>query len=507
MQGKTTKYEYILATLKILCIAIPIFLCGILVFVNIMQYYASREMLNMLVMQASQQGSSAGQLWEQGNGIVTTDLLNTGITIISIAVTIWIGLNIYNVVSKEEIEKRMKEYDGYRKEIDQYMDEYRKSMTKVYMTNQLYRTSDRYIASEFFMDQFEKSIDIFEGKVLIAAERRYISCCNNYEYGRWSEARKMAEQLLVEYNNLYLKYMDAGEVSLDDAQKNFLLMRKADMLFYKNTSASHLPDGFSCEEMEESAALFAGVLENMAVKMKDNKALKGYFYNSMGYTPDLVRTHVEDQERRGSAAEKSLEYMKKAVQYRPDNGRYHRNLGLAYEHAGRYDDAKKEYQEAVHCDKEDCKAYISLGALELKQIDQKLKLYERTEEGSKRFLMDISGNELKEYKKNIEQSILNSKIAMSMQFGFEDSHYNIAKAYMYQYLLSDKSEKQWFTQAKEELDIALSLNASSRGALFCLRNLYEAEGDIEKALEVSNMSAIKEVGDNPKMKKAYEEQI
>lgn len=38
-------------------------------------------------------------------------MLNTGFTIISIAITVWIGLNIYNVVSKEYIQKAIEEYN------------------------------------------------------------------------------------------------------------------------------------------------------------------------------------------------------------------------------------------------------------------------------------------------------------------------------------------------------------------------------------------------------------
>ena len=45
------------------------------------------------------------------NNLDTANLLNTGLTIISIAVTIWIGLNIYNVVNKEDVEKTLGEYD------------------------------------------------------------------------------------------------------------------------------------------------------------------------------------------------------------------------------------------------------------------------------------------------------------------------------------------------------------------------------------------------------------
>lgn len=45
------------------------------------------------------------------NNLETTNMLNTGFTIISIAITVWIGLNIYNVVSKEYIQKAIEEYN------------------------------------------------------------------------------------------------------------------------------------------------------------------------------------------------------------------------------------------------------------------------------------------------------------------------------------------------------------------------------------------------------------
>jgi len=50
-------------------------------------------------------------IWRQNS------LLTTGLTIISIAVAIWLGLNIYNVVNKQDVEDTLESYKETQKEV------------------------------------------------------------------------------------------------------------------------------------------------------------------------------------------------------------------------------------------------------------------------------------------------------------------------------------------------------------------------------------------------------
>lgn len=61
---------------------------------------------------------------EYTNNLETDNLLTTGLTVISIAITMWIGLNIYNAVNRQDVEKKL---DDYEKSIKKMQNDYNKN--------------------------------------------------------------------------------------------------------------------------------------------------------------------------------------------------------------------------------------------------------------------------------------------------------------------------------------------------------------------------------------------
>ena len=88
--------------------------------------------------------------------------------------------------------------------------------------------------------------------------------------------------------------------------------------------------------------------------------------------------------------------------------------------------------------------------------------------------------------------------------GFINGYYNLAKAYTYYYLfVDDKSSKEEYKdKAKRYIDIALKQQPDNIGALFTLRNYYEAIGDISKAMKTN--AKLKGRGDSQNAQKTYE---
>ena len=88
---------------KKLWIIIPVSLCVILVIVNMVQYFQFYKVLNAVyeICKESSDSESAIGLMKYAGNLETEGLLSTGLTIISIAVTVWIGLNMYNIINKE----------------------------------------------------------------------------------------------------------------------------------------------------------------------------------------------------------------------------------------------------------------------------------------------------------------------------------------------------------------------------------------------------------------------
>lgn len=86
-------------------ILIPVCLCAILVIANLIQYFYFYRVLDELYEICKKtSGENVSAFIGYANNLETNSLLTTGLTIISIAVAIWLGLNIYNVVNKKAYE-------------------------------------------------------------------------------------------------------------------------------------------------------------------------------------------------------------------------------------------------------------------------------------------------------------------------------------------------------------------------------------------------------------------
>ena len=98
-------------------IMIPVCLCAILVIANLMQYIYFYRVLNEVYKICKEvSGENALALMEYTNNLETDSLLSTGLTVISIAVAMWIGLNIYNVVNKQDVENTLESFKEAQKE-------------------------------------------------------------------------------------------------------------------------------------------------------------------------------------------------------------------------------------------------------------------------------------------------------------------------------------------------------------------------------------------------------
>ena len=111
------------------------------------------------------------------------------------------------------------------------------------------------------------------------------------------------------------------------------------------------------------------------------------------------------------------------------------------------------------------------------------------------------------WKKMLDKDITLCRTAEKISFSLVDTHYNMAKAYLYKYLFEGKTNAGLLEQAHEQIDIAKGLNPKSIGTSYTRRNIYEAEGNFQKAFECANEELIKERGDNPKLLARYGERI
>lgn len=494
---------------KNLSIAIPICLCCILIITNLVQYFHFYKVSDAVyeICKKVSDAESMESLIAYANNLETSSLLNTGLTIISIAVTIWIGLNIYNVVNKEDIEEALKEYDRRIIDLDKEREKRLQFFSKkTEFINLLYITGKRYCASNFFANLFWNTKEEYSNiDKVIKCERKYIQCCSFYENNERKKANKLARDLVDEYIDLKSEppYTTSNE---SDPMKNFIRMRLSDALFYKNMTVDR-GDEFDLKEVKKSIQYYQEIIENPSEIRKWDDEILAYFFNTQGYLMHQMCKHMssEMEKKHNKYENKALQKLEKAVLKAPYKGRYKRNLGLIYQNKNNYEKARETYKEAMQKDPLDYKAYNTIVALDLKKIDQETGI-----QGRKSTLlneMDFSDDKTQKWLDKIKEDIALCRSAERIDFSFVDTHYNMAKAYLYRYLWEGKNNPDLLQEAHEQIKIAKSLDSQSLGALFIERNIYEAEGKLEDAFKCAESGLLGDKGDNKDLKEIYDERI
>lgn len=437
------------------------------------------------------------------------DLLNTGLAIVGIAVSVWVGINISNLVdrqlienlkekvalSEETIQGQIKKQDALKEELKNTNIDIENKFYKMQFLNELIKTRFLYESSAYFYEFFERTEEKLDYKFYFQAESCYSLCTDAYEHNEWEKSYDYACEGLQQLEN-------AKEVF----DKEYFQLRKGDFLFYKNVNRTHSRkqslENFSVEEMEESINLYkkSGLQYSSDSGSSEEQKMLGYIYNTIGYSYDLLSRHrngsekesEEDKNKRKEKIEENLRdaeyYMELAVRNNP-KGRYYRNWGLTYQHSGNFARAKECYINAFKADPRDYKAYNNFLALILRELDSKLNIGERHAEGTEKLLSEFSDARQSiddTLKKELKWADKYRELAEEGNFWFEDIHYNTCKMYMYFYILSDYENKDYIREAINYGNKALLINKSSVGAKFCLRNAYEAAGNLMEAEAVNN---------------------
>lgn len=502
-----------------LCIMIPVCICIILIMINIIQYFSLYKVLNELyrICMESSGNENVVALVKYINNLEMDSLLTTGLTVICIVVIMWIGVNIYNAVNKQDMEKLLQEYSEnlkislknyYDKKIED-LDEQREEKTqyltrKAELANLLYLTGEQYYSSNFFANLLWKTKTEYSYiDNTIKYERKYIQCCRAYEKNEMLKSNMLARELIDCYREL-MSEMPYTIWNETDTMKNFLRMRLSDVLFYKNMTAT--ARNFNMEEVAESVEYYEQIINHPSELKVWDKEIEAYFLNSQGYTLYHMSRHALD-EKKGEYLDQALDKLKRAVEKMPYKGRYRRNLGLIYQAMGKYEDARKIYIKAFETDPGDYKAYNTVVALDLKELDRKISIDNRLVTGKLLNEIVIDNDVKKEWKSIIEDDIKWCKIAEKICFSFVDTHYNMAKAYLYKYICDDRISSESLNLAKEQINIATAVDPNAPGTMFIRRNIYEAEGKFKEAYESVDDKLIQNGDKNDKLRQEYKNRI
>lgn len=293
------------------------------------------------------------------------NLIDIGMSMVSLAVSVWLGINILNFLDRkiiEELEVKLNELDDKSKNLDDIMkksiEKIEKDYNKIKLLEAISRTKSKYEVSDYLYEYINSTSEEFIEELfqtMWSIELLYFECSKAYEEKRWSETEKYAKNGL----NL-IKQIDVSNTYLD--------IRKSDMLFYKNAVKLHNKKSkeFSKLEMLESISLYKKICTKM-VNENVGMELIGHMYNTIGYSYDLIVQHNPKEAK--SYCNDANENMKMAVENNP-KGRYFRNLGLTYQRRKDFTSAMENYKKAIELDPKDVKAWNTVISLILREIDE-----------------------------------------------------------------------------------------------------------------------------------------
>lgn len=459
-------------------------------------------------------GSFASNAQEKTQYDIIESLLSAGIGIVTLAVSVWIGLNIYNTVSKKDLEETTEKIRvDLEKELNEEEDKLKKrlissSQYPLFLSalNTINHDMDKGI-SKYFYEKFdgynwEKDLNIISFADLLDVERM------SNEMWRGSNTSSPRE--------LVKRLDDLERIANDknDYSKERKILK--DYYYVKKISAYYCLLNRQNDINDEDWSAFNGLcqeffynikkcgtdkLEDDQLYMKSithNKGLLAAVYAMFGYTALRLHKTTIEKNKGGSKDSKDAQTIKvlnlfeNASKLETDNSVYCNNLGVWYQQEysniasntdkkaeGVYAKANHNYELAIKKDRHNYKAYNNLGALMLIKIDLQ---YMSRKKGTNNFrsfkqiakdIKTLPNDKKREIKENINESITYFQTSRSLEPTFVDSYYNLGKAYFYQYLINNQNEESYYKDAIKECLIAKNIDPESRGWKFVLRNIYE----------------------------------
>lgn len=473
-------------------------------------------------------GFMYGDISKIFQNVVIADVVSVGVAVIGIAVSVWVGLNIYIAFSREENEKIVSDMrdellkaEKETKELEELSVGIQRTVNNILKQNlidTINRTSNSYIMSSYMAKLLEKiSIQGFKTeqiKSMIASESAYILVTIMYEGERHSncvteseKARKLFERDL----DTFLKQSENNTEA--DIENNlvemYLNVRIADLIFYRNASCLRLKKNtgivFCMDDMRRSIDIYKSVrkfVSEHSVEYDEAIQILSFIDNTIGYTYDLMNQNIYSEER----AEEAIIYLEKAVRnidtlWEDKAARYLRNLGLAYERVDDLNKAKDAYVKSSKLDLSDYKTWNNVGVIEIKMLEKAEGISQR-EITLNRFDSAVFAK----YIELLKKAVNSCKIAIQICPGFMDPYYKMVQLNTYLYLANYDREKDK-QEAERYIGILEDMQFEGKGFLFAYRNYLEAIGNIKEAEKINNRIGSTEKNDVDRIRELYKNEI
>ncbi len=401
------------------------------------------------------------------NNLIEDDFINSGLAVITIAVSVWVGLNIYNNCKESYLEKQLEELKNKHLEVE---NEYHKQL----FLKEIEQTESMYELSKYFFDVFRNNdqIEKEEYRDFYQIERTFVKCVKAYEKGE-----KVAVELYSEKLNKIVSQKIENEIfeqwSLGDM---YLKLRLSDAMYYHADNNE--------KELQDSVKIYE---EAMNYIERKNSEFVGYMENTIGYTYLKLYRDCGSKQKKEEYRKKAEEYLN-YVQGKNHKGRYLQNMGAYFESLNTIDGYKKAlewYHEALRAKNIDKKIYNLLGAVMLKIVESEMEINVRFKNN---ILLDSFDRAIDaQIKIYISDAYIWLHVAVNITPWLINTHYNLAKAALYYAMfVAGKNEKNnLLKEAELRIKIAEKMEPGNIGMLFTKRNYYEAIGDLNNAIEVN----------------------
>lgn len=435
--------------------------------------------------------------------------LSLGLEIIGIAISVWIGLNIYNIVKRDSIKELEIVAKETQKELKEFSDNYKQfNITAI---QNAYIKEDRinlYYLKEF-TENYPNILDYKLTKYIVFFEKSLEKIIDYYNSNDTKQMKNHLDKLKLEIDSLR-EYLREKHIKLDKESQNimnsYIDCRLGDYNYYyglyhksRNEKESEIDYLIKAQNKYEL------ILEKYKI---NDKIVQTYINNVNGYIFQLLQ-QVCDKSLKNDYIVNAYNYSKKACidkrgqLINTNYERDHRNFGVNIENYlkinnpsnEKYIDglvsAYEQYKTAYKINSQDIKSLICLSSVILKIFDRIIGLHDdsidfnsiaqydknKFDEKYNSFISKYSSYELLEeaYQYMIKAKLIdNTNVAI---------HYHLIHIYMYKYIFTNKNITIKENGEKEiKYCLALCFNQKlPKAFLYKTRNFYYAIDDKENA--------------------------
>lgn len=476
--------------------------------------------------------------------------------VISTAVSVWVGLNIYNLITKKDIEGLVAE--SVKKEMEEQHDIIRRKTDSISeradLKAVLNRTQTKYAFSAFVLScinelEDQREITLFYGinyRIIRDVEEWVTYCADNYENNVW-EIPVDKSEILINRISTILK----SDQYTENRLQLYLKWRLGDIYYYRNAGVTRNGNKINEDDLKEALKYYKEAEKMIDMDSLVTDDVKSYVRNTIGYTCRLMANRISNTrfDKKFEMNIEALSYQEKAIKLNGAKGRYFGNTGLIYnwffdnisliysekyklqdvcweaiKQGYYYDDisdsgkipnpnvmrdyawklASKYYSRAIELDKSDNKAFNNLGALILKKMDVEFGVVQDrpTLIGNLSIWSNMSDEKRNKFCEEVNYSLIMLQLSKDISPTFEDCRYNYAKAKIYEYLLTE--DVRCLDEALFELDQVRAMNKNNSGIKYIYRNYYEVTDNLDEAIKINKM--ILPNGDSKKILKLYSQE-